>query len=182
MEQQPEQNPSEEIYTPEQIQALKEKELEHIKAGVDKILERGFDPKKPFSRFTLTAIEHKLIGSTTDGRAFQPNVPLAFQLGSTLEVINKIREEMNATGEISYFIIDPTENTWIEAKPHLFALSEEILSDETGRQTFELGEQIHTYDNDNQVHLPKEMIDVLIKKTQDEAKRKLFNEIEKSGE
>lgn len=100
----------------------------------EKAAELKINPENPEPRAALTAMEHKLFGSTRDGGAFHPNRPLASVAGSNLEVINAARTK--AKDEDIWFYLNLNSGVMGKAIVEFLPLIEEQMDSEKPEMTF----------------------------------------------
>ncbi|MFA7286826.1 MAG: hypothetical protein WC052_04180 [Patescibacteria group bacterium] len=118
--------------------ALKEAEHSKMLAYLEKARDLGkFDATNPGIDQSMTPREHLHIGSSVEGLGYHPNLPFGFLGGSSLEVINRVREEMNKDGARRFFCETP------EGKPmyvlvEFLPLTEQALLSEEPTVTFKI--------------------------------------------
>jgi hypothetical protein len=113
-------------------------ELGVMKRDIERIRELGnFDAENPGENQCLTAMEHKLIGSTTAGWGYHPNQPEALVGGSTLDTINKVRQSANEKGNCT-FLFRRDNDELIFVLVELLPLTEEVTNNEEAAATFRI--------------------------------------------
>lgn len=107
---------------------LKQDEYARMRFGIKKAIELGnFNPENPSDNLSLTPMEHKFMGSTTDGWGYHPNLPYAFVGGSSLETINRVRERINSDGG-GEFVCKTLEGKYVYIIVEILSLTEAMIN------------------------------------------------------